>query len=204
MADRSAIVAAIAHGVLDAELAALVWTLSDGGVPLVVASRLPEAAAQLRAAFTDSAGGVLLADSLEEVLRLSGAPFGGIPDELRDLGVVLIVGEVGGWARVLAAHYIRRLERDAGGHLQRRPPAVLAAWDKSDNRLEHFAWAITGELAEHAGMTGDELERRLADRAEFLAALAAGSGHGDGTSGSGQVRHAGHAAGPGHAGHSHG
>ena len=176
MADRSAVVAAIAHGVLDAELAGLLWVLTDNGVPLVVASRLPEAATELHSAFT-AAGGVLVADSLEEVLRLSGAPFGAIPDELRELGVVLIVGQVGGWARVTAAHYVRRLERDAGGHLQRRPPAVLAAWDATDNRLEHFWWAITAELADHAGMDADELENRQADRAEFLQALARSSGH---------------------------
>jgi hypothetical protein len=189
LADRSAVVAAIAHGVLDSELAGLLWVLTDAGVPLVVASRLPEAARELRSAFTNSSGGVLIADSLEEVLRLSGAPVGNIPDELRELGVVLVIGQVGGWARVLAAHYVRRLERDAGGHLQRRPPAILAAWDVNDNRLEHFWWAITTELADHAGMDADELERRQADRAEFLQALAAGSGH---------------AGGGGHATHQHG
>jgi hypothetical protein len=152
--------------------------LIDGGVPLVVASRLPEAAAELNAAFAQSGGGgVLVADSLEDVLRLSGAAPGTFPDELRELGVVLIVGDVGGWAKVTAAHYVRRLERDAAGHVQRRPPAVLAAWDARDNRLEHFAWAITAELADHAGMTVDELDRKQADRAEFLQALAAGSGH---------------------------
>lgn len=198
MADRSAIVGAIAHGVIDAELAALLWVLTDSGVPLVVASRLSEAATQLRAAFTNNAGGVLVADSLEEVLRLSGAPGGAIPDELRELGIVVIVGEVGGWARVMAAHYVRRLERDAAGHLQRRPPAVLAAWDHADGRLEHFWWAITAELADHAGTTGDELERRQADRAEFLRALAAGSGH------AGQVTQAGQTGHTGHAGHTHG
>ena len=186
MAERSAVVAAIAHGVLDAELAGLLWVLTDAGVPLVVASRLADAATELRSAFTGSAGGVLLADSLEEVLRLSGAAFGTIPDELRELGVVLIVGQVDGWARVTAAHYVRRLERDAAGHLQRRPPAVLATWDGNDNRFEHFWWAITAELADHAGMDADELERRQADRSEFLQALAGGSGHGGG-----------------HAGHSH-
>ena len=169
--------------------------LTDADVPLVVASRLPEAATELRAAFTGDAGGVLLADSLEEVLRLSGAGAGTIPDELRELGVVLVVGQVGGWARVLAAHYVRRLERDAGGHLQRRPPAILAAWDVNDNRLEHFWWAITAELADHAGMDADELERRQADRAEFLQALAASSAHAGGS---------GHAGSTGHAGHSHG
>ena len=192
-------VAAIAHGVLDAELAGLLWVLTDNGVPLVVASRLPEAATELHDAFTNG-GGVLVADSLEEVLRLSGAPFGTIPDELRDLGIVLIVGETGGWARVLAAHYVRRLERDAGGHLQRRPPAVLAAWDGRDNRLEHFWWAITAELADHAGLDADELERRQADRAEFLHALARSSGHnaaGHSTTGHPTPGHA------DHTGHSH-
>jgi hypothetical protein len=178
VADRSAIVAAIAHSVLDAELAALLWILTDAGVPLVVASPLAEAAAELNAAFAQHGrGGVLLAGSLEEVLRLSGAAPGTFPDELRELGVVVVVGEVGGWARVMSAHYIRRLERDAAGHVQRRPPAVLAAWDAGDNRLEHFSWAITAELADHAGMSVDELDRKQADRAEFLTALAAGSGH---------------------------
>jgi hypothetical protein len=177
VADRSAVVAAIAHGVLDAELAALLWVLTDAGVPLVVASHLTEAAGQLRRAFTGSAGGVLVADSLEEVLRLSGAPAGTIPDELRELGVVLIVGDVDGWAKVTSAHYVRRLERDAGGHLQRRPPGVLAVWEARDAHFEHFWWAITAELADHAGISPDELERRQADRAEFLTALAAGSGH---------------------------
>jgi hypothetical protein len=190
VADRSAVVAAIAHGVIDADLAGLLWVLTDAGVPLVVASRLSEAASELNAAFAGAGGGggVLLADSLEEVLRLSGAPYGALPDELRELGMVVVVGEVNGWARVMAAHYIRRLERDAAGHLQRRPPAVLAAWDDKDNRLEHFWWAITGELADHAGMEADELERRQADRTEFLGALAGASGH---------------AGGSGHEGHRH-
>lgn len=180
MADRAAIAAAVSHGVLDDELAALLWVLSDSGVPLVAAARPSAEAARLRSAFTESAGGVLVADSFEEVLRLAGAPEGGVPDELRDLGVVLVVGEVRGRPRVVAAHYVRRLERDAGGHTQRRPPAVLAAWDERDGRLEHFWWAITAELADHAGMGVADLEGRQTDRAGFLRALVAeheASGH---------------------------
>jgi hypothetical protein len=82
--------------------------------------------------------------------------------------------------------------------LQRRPAAVLAAWDATDNRLEHFWWAITAELADHAGMDADELENRQADRAEFLQALARSSGHnvaGHATTGHtvpGHVDHTGH------------
>jgi hypothetical protein len=180
MADRAAIAAAVAHAVLDDELAALLWVLADNGVPLVGASRSPEAAARLRSAFTDAAGGVLVADSFEDVLRLAGAPAGNLPDELRELGIVIIVGEVSGAIRVTAVHYVRRLERDAAGHLQRRPPAVLAAWDPRDGALEHFWWAITAELADHAGMTVAELERRQNDRVGFLRALVAehtASGH---------------------------
>ena len=179
MADRAAIAAAVSHGVIDDQLAALLWVLADNGVPLVVASRSSEAATTLLAAFTE-AGGVLLAESFEEVLRLAGAPAGNLPDELRELGIVVIVGQASGAVRVTAAHYVRRLERDAAGHVQRRPPAVLAAWDPAERKLEHFWWAITAELADHAGMTAAELETRQDDRVGFLRALVAehtASGH---------------------------
>lgn len=165
------ITAAIADGVLDAELAGLLWLLAERGIPLVVASRAMAPAADLRAALTTEAGGVLIADSLEEVLRLSGATAGGVPDELRELGVVVIVREVVGRPRVVAAHYVRRLERDAGGHLQRRPPAVLAAWDDGEARLEHFAWGVTAELADHAGMPLPEFERSQRERSAYLDTL---------------------------------
>lgn len=165
------ITAAIADGVLDAELAGLLWLLAERGVPLVVASRATAPAADLRAALTTQSGGVLIADSLAEVLRLSGAIAGGVPDELRELGVVVIVREVTDRPRVVAAHYVRRLERDAAGHLQRRPPAVLAAWDDGEARLEHFAWGVTAELADHAGMPVAEFERSHRERSAYLDTL---------------------------------
>jgi len=162
----------VATGVLDAELAALLSVLVERGVPLVVASRAPEAASALRAALTGAAGGVLLADSLEEVLRLSGAAPGAVPDELREMGLVLVVRAVeGGAPRLVAGHYIRRLERDAGGHVQRRPPAVLAAWSEREGRLEHFYWGITAELADHAGLGLADLERERRSLAARMAHL---------------------------------
>ncbi|MDP8905082.1 MAG: hypothetical protein M3N29_07180, partial [Chloroflexota bacterium] len=157
--------------VLDVELAALLWLLADRGVPLVVASRSRAAGAELRSALTGSEGGLLIADSLEEVLRLSGAASGTVPDELREMGVVVVLRELpDAGLRVAAAHYIRRLERDAGGHVQRRPPAVLAARDERDGRLEHFAWGVTTELAEHAGLPLVEFQRQLDERAALLEA----------------------------------
>jgi len=64
-------------------------------------------------------------------------------DEQRALGLVVVVG--GG--RAAAVHYIRPVERDREGHLQRRPPAVLSTWDDARGTVEHFAWAMTPELA---------------------------------------------------------
>ena len=168
---NAALSAQVAAGVLDAELAALLSVLVERGVPLVVASRSPAAASALRAALTGAAGGVLLADSLEDVLRLSGAVPGTVPDELREIGLVLVVRAVDGAPRLVAAHYIRRLERDAGGHVQRRPPAVLAAWNEREGRLEHFYWSIKAELADHAGLALAALERERGSRAARMAHL---------------------------------
>jgi hypothetical protein len=196
------ITAAIAEGVLDAELAGLLWLLAERGVPLVVASRSTAPAADLRAALTTQSGGVLLADSLEEVLRLSGAPAVGVPDELRELGVVVILRAVTGRPRVVAAHYIRRLERDAAGHLQRRPPAVLAAWDEAEGQLEHFAWGVTAELADHAGMPVAEFERSHRERSAYLDTLV-GAGVVDDTDVARAVERFRLVGGPGATGHTH-
>ena len=132
--------ALVAGGVLDAELAAVVWLLAEHGVPLVVASRDRTAAEDAprcrrapvrtaRPSLDALAGGVVDADSLETVLRTAGASTE-IPDELRDLGIVLVVRD----GRVAVAHYVRPVERDAAGHLQRRPPAMLAAWNDGGRR----------------------------------------------------------------------
>ena len=115
----------IARGVLDAELAALVWVLVEARIPLVVAApsgRLaaggqllagvigsihPEEAvdaltAPLGAAGAGSlvrgrrAGGVLEAESLAEVRqRLGGGPLPLTEDQLTFLGCVLVIGDVG-------------------------------------------------------------------------------------------------------------
>jgi energy-coupling factor transporter ATP-binding protein EcfA2 len=78
-----------------------------------------------------------------------------------------------GLHRVVAAHYVRPVVRDAHGHVQRLPPAVLAAWEPRTDRLEHFAWGIVGELAGRTGLRAVEFEREQARRASYLAGLAA-------------------------------
>jgi hypothetical protein len=150
--------------------------LSERGVPLVVASPSPGHAATLRQAFTATiladhptrdavAGGAVVGSSLEDVLRILGAahdvgaaghahPDGGVADEVRDLGVVLVAGV----DRLNVAHYVRPVERDAAGHLQRRPPAVLGAWNEAVGEFDDFWWALTDELATRAGLTRHELE----------------------------------------------
>lgn len=122
------LVSLIANGVLDAELAALVWLLVEGGVPLVVAAPEGRIAAggqllsgvlasvradedvtsmlaPLSAAGASSlvrgrrAGGVLEAASLAEVReRLGGGPLPLSADQLTFLGCVLVLGEAGGGA----------------------------------------------------------------------------------------------------------
>jgi hypothetical protein len=117
------LVALIAQGVLDAELAALVWLLVEGRVPLVVAVppgragagaqlligvlesvRAGEPTAGLDGPLTAAgasslirgrrAGGVLEAGSLGEVRdRLGSGPLPLTPDQLTFLGCVLVLGE---------------------------------------------------------------------------------------------------------------
>lgn len=166
----------VGEGVLDAELAALLAVLAGRGVPLVVAGRAAAEAEHVRQALSGPGkGGVLLADSLEEVVRLAGGRGGGeLPDELRDIGLVVVVRRIDGQPRVVAAHYVRPLERDAGGHVQRRGPAVLATYDEAAGEWSHFHWAVTAELAERAGLDRhaleDELDRRRAELTESAAA----------------------------------
>ena len=121
--DPPSLVALIAQGVLDAELAALIWVLVEARIPLIVAA--PEgragAAAQLLAGVLTSihrdengmalaaplsaagasslvrgrrAGGVLEAGSLAEVRdRFRGGPLPLTDDQLTFLGCVLVLGE---------------------------------------------------------------------------------------------------------------
>lgn len=115
----------IARGVLDAELAALVWVLVEGRIPLVVAAPADRVGAggQLLAGIIGSvhpdeavdaivgpmgaagasnlirgrrAGGVLEAGSLAEVrARLGSGPLPLTDDQLTFLGCVLVVGAAG-------------------------------------------------------------------------------------------------------------
>ena len=86
---------------------------------------------------------------------------------MRDLGIVLVMRD----GRVVAAHYVRPVERDAAGHLQRRPPALLAAWSADAPAPDHYYWAITDELATRAGMERDEFEDEHRRRRERLGNL---------------------------------
>ena len=110
--------------------------------------------------------------SLEDLLsRLAAAPVLAIDDELTRLGVVLVLGgDPDGTVRVEAAHYLRPAARDAGGHVQRLPPAVLATWNPTTSRFDHFAWGVVDEIAWRAGRRPLELEREQARRAAAFAA----------------------------------
>jgi hypothetical protein len=123
------------------------------------------------------AGGVLEAGSLAEVrARLGSGPLPLTDDQLTFLGCVLVVGAAGeggrGRLRVTAAHYVRRLARDAHGHSQRLDPAVLAAWDPRLERYEHFAWGVVPEIADRLGRRAGDLEADLHHRRDDLAGLA--------------------------------
>lgn len=117
------LVGLVARGVIDAELAALVWVLVEARVPLIVAAPVDRVGAggQLLAGIIGSihpdepveqlvgpltaagasnlvrgrrAGGVVEAGSLEEVRqRLGGGPMPLSEDQLTFLGCVLVVGE---------------------------------------------------------------------------------------------------------------
>lgn len=108
---------------------------------------------------------------LEDVLgRLAAAPVGAIDDELTRLGIVLILGsDDDGATRVLAAHYLRPVARDVQGHIQRLAPAVLATWNRTACRFDHFAWGVVGELAGRIGRQPVAFEREQAMRARRLA-----------------------------------
>jgi len=169
----------VAAGTIDAELAALLWILVEGGVPVLVCG--PEADTDLgsiAAGLTEAApnrdladrpgrkpGTTLRAGSLKEAFALLAAePFNLSDDEQRALGLVLIVR--GG--RAVAVHYVRPVERDKEGHLQRRPPAVLATWDQDRGTFEHFAWAMAPELAARIGTTQAQLEDLQRERIHTL------------------------------------
>jgi hypothetical protein len=97
-------------------------------------------------------------------------------DEISFMGVVLILGSdhhTDGRvslapSRVVAAHYLRPVARDAGGHVQRLGPAVLATWDPERSRYDHFAWGIYPELAARTGLRAGDVEREHVVRAGAL------------------------------------
>jgi hypothetical protein len=167
-----------ALGELEAGITALLWLLAEHGLPLTVASVDRAAAERTRAAIVAAAGtgraarlapagGVILADSLEEVLRLLGGD-AALNDATRDLGLVVIHDG----RRVTSVHYVRPVERDGAGHLQRRPPAVLAAWNEGARVFDDFSWAVTDELADRSGLTRQELEDQRDARRDQLSGSA--------------------------------
>lgn len=172
----------IVDRVLDADLAALLWLLAEHGVPLVAVAPDPASAERVRSAVAallaaesmtgdgSIAGGVVHGRSLDDVLGLSGGgPVGTVPDDARDLGVVAVIRD----GRVAAVHYVRPVERDGAGHLQRRPPALLADWNEGAAVHDHFWWGITDELALRCSMTRADFEIAHSSRSRLLADLAA-------------------------------
>ncbi len=114
--------------------------------------------------------------SLERLLaRLADFTVGASPELVGRLGTVLVLGAEPPH-RVVAAHYLRPVARDAGGHVQHLPPAVLATWDPGSERWDHFAWGIYPELASRLGRRAGDLERDHAERTEILAALVGAGG----------------------------
>jgi hypothetical protein len=125
---------------------------------------------------------VARAAGLRELIDTASAPPDGLPeDAVRRLGLVLVLanvpttkpGLVTDRVRVVAAHYLRPLERDGAGHVQRRPPGVLATLDVVSGAYDHFAWGLTPELADRADRSQATFEELLEARAAALAALAA-------------------------------
>ena len=162
---QGTIVDLIRAGTLDAELAALVWLLAEGAIPVHVASTEPldgVAVAGALAPFSPgnepvTVGGGALEDVLEAT-RIDPAT----------LGVVLILRQ----DRVVAAHYVRPPLRDAGGHIRPQNPAVLATWDDTLATFEHFAWGITPDLAQRVGRHAGDFEIEHGRRREYLDGLA--------------------------------
>ena len=75
---------------------------------------------------------------------------------------------------VLAAHYLRPVVLDAGGHPRRLPPAVLATWDPAADAWDDYAWGIAADLAERVRMRVGDLEAELDRRAAALTEHAGG------------------------------
>ncbi|MFI5254724.1 MAG: hypothetical protein ACHQ15_04635 [Candidatus Limnocylindrales bacterium] len=176
----------LAQGALDPPLAALLWQLMEGGLPLTVAGpagsgrhALLAALAELRPApiarQRSRLPEVVEADSLAALdALLAAAPYGAQEDELRTLGVVLVLGaQRPDQPGVVVAHYVRPLELDGHGHVQRRPPAVLASWDPAAARFDDYAWGILSELAARVGVEARGFSAERQRRSAYLAGLVA-------------------------------
>lgn len=146
------------------------WVVIDADAEAPTAERL---AALLQ-------GGVGFAMTLAspdlKTMLVAPGPLDGLPDDgLRRLGIVLVAHRSSNGLRCRSVHYLRPSERDGQGHIQRRPPAVLAALDEDQDRYEHYAWGITPELADRLDRSQADLEERHHDRRVFLEDLAAES-----------------------------
>ncbi len=114
--------------------------------------------------------------------RDAGAAGDRQPDVAPDGGDTALLGapDGGDTARLDAAHYLRPVVLDAGGHPRRLAPAILATWDPAAVAWDDFSWGITPDLAERTRMRAGDLERERERRAALLAAHAhGGHGHAD-------------------------
>jgi len=158
---------------------------ADGGpgrlvrVAGVISAAAPAGMLRAALAATTGRGGLAAtvdAPDLEGVLGAL-ARQGLTSDEASFLGCVVVLGSTGlagradAGARVVAAHYLRPLARDAGGHQRRLGPAVLATWDAAADAWEDFSWAILPDLAERCRMRPGELEAERSARAEIIDTL---------------------------------
>lgn len=153
----------------DGRLVRVPGTLATSTPPGVLRAAL--AATTGRSGLAAAIEGADLAEALA-TLRRQGLS----EDEASFLGTVLVLGPAvdpgavipGRGQRVVAAHYLRPVARDAGGHVQRLGPAVLATWDADHGAYDHFEWGIYPELAARTGRRAGDLEGALRDRAEEL------------------------------------
>jgi hypothetical protein len=108
-------------------------------------------------------------ERLEDALEALHDPTVGTDaDERSRLGVVLVLAAREDGVRVQAAHYVRPVAVDPGGHVHRLPPAVLCTWNERLGAYDDFAWGLTPELAGRLGIRPVDLEREQARRAAVL------------------------------------
>ena len=144
------------------------WVILDAGAEPVTTDQLGAIIA----------GGVSLgvtyaARDLKALLDELSSHVGLPEDVIRRLGLVAVVEATAAGPRIVALHYLRPTERDAQGHVQRRPPVVLATWDRELDVHDHFAWGVTPELADRVDRSQADLEERHRDRAAFIQHVAA-------------------------------